>query len=702
MQDIKIHRGTIELSPGTNSATTTVTLTRAAATALSEGRLLLRRQSTGCGSLAYNPGNLNGSTAGQYTSILTMSDGGGTTLTIQADVPPVAAYVNFVGWELWEYAGLAGGPNEFINRGSFAPELTNSTVAFFDAVTLPNDAGAARHKQTIPVTRGEEFTLGNNPGVFSEHLGTWNVRFNNNFFGSSTFYVARSVANASFPLTCHLDSVEFTGAAWYTNYFEIVPGFTNSSTGSFDFLYYNVDWDHTIPMTMQKRTSNSVGCNYTAAIRPGNDTAVVSFVTDTGFPTTDTKQIVVGDAASVAVSVASNDLSGWTLSSGNMHVTQLDSVDMGISIPQLPKAQRLDPQNFDTGLDTTVSGIGASDFSDLALTVGPKSLSTTASLSIGSHLLNYKLEDDSGTLRLDWQRGLPDLTSVVPQIQYVAYVARFRTDDYEMQKPNTTPASATNGVADTDLTVDFMAIGSAGAVGADTTLTVSDGSSAYEAYPAGVNDPLLPTDEGLSYQLPTTATVSVRKTFPLDQPLASEAVGVYLNFNRLDSRDLNSFRFYWQNAAGQGFASNVAVAEGRGVELSTDMPTGNLPSRVFVDLSAESGWTGSIHGLALEGQSVSGQVGPQFRLRSFEFVDSVPSGMILDLDLASLAEAVVKGFAADAIGRLVLTQDALARTAPSQGVIGRQTLVTEASGLSDSQETALASLIGTLDVEGAI
>jgi hypothetical protein len=76
--------------------------------------------------------------------------------------------------------------------------------------------------------------------------------------------------------------------------------------------------------------------------------------------------------------------------------------------------------------------------------------------------------------------------------------------------------------------------------------------------------------------------------------------------------------------------------------------------------------------------------------------------MVMDLDLASLAEAVVKGFAADAIGRLVLTQDALARTTPSQGVIGRQTLVTEASGLSDSQETALASLIGTLDVEGAI
>lgn len=624
-QDIKVHRGVITIPAGGTTASATVTLHDTASSVLSDGHVFVRRMSSGCGSPVFNPTTpttLQQVFGGQpFLSRVSLSAGAGTTLNITANAHAAAGLQHLVAWEAWEYVGEPGGPNEFQALADESAVIQNNNSASFPTLYPESNEEQYRKFQAIvPMPLGEMLDSGA-PNIFQENTTVY--RFvKATVFGNGFFQAGRESAVNTLPLRVHMTPVAFVGAAWYTNYFLITPS-ASGGLGAFDDLDDNVDWSHTLPLNVHKRSPQTTPADFGAAIDANDPIREFTFAGPNGLPQTEDRQVALSDHDVNAA--ANGQLTGFLLSNGNMHVTHKRSSTYGADLTQVAAVTT---NTASLGVDPTAQAAGGSDFSDFATSYGFMPSSTT--FSCGSHLMNPTIVDNGTDISVQVHRTMRDLNNVSALTSFWVHLATFRSDGYEVTAPNTLTY---DGDSETDHSVQFRVAGSAGKVSADPSLIFRDGSAVYEAYPLNAEPAILSlVDVGITYSNPTAGNVQLRKLYSPTFS-ASDVSHIRLVMQRADNQVLTELALVWRRTTDtQDFVYSTAVAQNRVLDLDPDYFKGSMKSLLF-DMSEYPAWSGDINAIFLHSQGASGNQGARFFLDSWRLLDSAPSEMEANLNL---------------------------------------------------------------------
>jgi len=191
MGDIQIQRGFLDASNGNTENVTSVTSLSSAFVLMNNNRMQSAGPSTS--TTTQNANGIGGAVE------LTSTD----TITHRRITGTSRHY-----WELWEYVGLAGGPNEFIVRA-------RETVVF-NGVTSINVAisGVTDRNQCVAFVTGITSTITSN-GAYST-TATAYLTSNTN--------LRVEAQPGSGTTTVYITVVEFTGTAWSISYGELTSG----------------------------------------------------------------------------------------------------------------------------------------------------------------------------------------------------------------------------------------------------------------------------------------------------------------------------------------------------------------------------------------------------------------------------------------------------------------------------------------------
>ena len=266
MADFNIQRGVVEIASGATTATITAGVDYTAPADASKA--FVRITATEIGNPFTGPTPINGASDDWLTLVDISSISTSVTFT-RTDSTVDANRRPRIYWELIEYIGAPGGPNEFVVRGSGTTVINNAAAT----ATTSTISGVVSDADIVPIITGANIATGSFSTAFHAAVAEWDS-------GADAITFRRGMT--TYDCTIGWVAVEFVGSAWSVQFKEHAVSAAGTTTATLDSA---VTVDKAF-MFIQKRIAGSrTFTNSISALVWLSGSNEVSFSTDANFAT---------------------------------------------------------------------------------------------------------------------------------------------------------------------------------------------------------------------------------------------------------------------------------------------------------------------------------------------------------------------------------------------------------------------------------